>query len=368
MSAAEGEYWVVASKEGFGWSYAFAVQPATGCLLELAPEVHLSGVMQEAMALQSNRHYVIDRDFSVTSSGSLMLEGGSWLRLNRSASFICEGRFFAVGSVGHMVHITANSYEPYAGDWNAIKLTGTENGTLSGAVISFGGNGISLKNGRSISIDHCVFHDCKFSSLSMNQVQSADIRHCLFQRNDTGIFCQASTDVAVSDNIYIGNVQGIESEFSTVRIENNWFHSSTMAVHAQFRPAPSVRHNLFEENAAGVFCSGSNPSIRVNHFKNNTCGVEIGVEYSSYDADPTIQYNNFVANDHPVKMYGNAIGSNNRDVDATNNYWNTPNAADIRQLIWDKQDAGPFADVTGTVLFTPFRTSPIDSAGMVNNK
>jgi nitrous oxidase accessory protein NosD len=282
--------------------------------------------------------------------------------------FTCEGDFFAVGSVGNMVHITSNTYEPYAGDWNAIKLTGIEHGTLSGAVISFGGNGVALKNARSVLIDHCLFQDCKFSALSLHQVQSGEISHNLFQRNDTGVFCQASTDVAIADNIYIGNTQGIESELSAARIDNNYFHSSRMAVHVQFRPAPSLRHNLFEDNLAGVFCSGSNPEILVNQFKNNTCGVEIGIEYSSYNSDPTIHDNNFLANGNPVKLYGNAVGPNSLDVDATNNYWNSLNAADIRQMILDKQDAGQFAGITGTVLFTPFRTVPIDSAGIVKNK
>jgi hypothetical protein len=367
ITAPVGDYYVVASKEGFGWSYAYDVQPSSACTLELAPEVHLSGVVQEAMALQASRHYIVDRDFTVTSTGSLILEGGTWLRLNRSASFSCEGDFFVVGSVGHMVRITSNTYEPYAGDWNAIKLIGAEHSTLSGAVISFGGNGISLKNVRSLLINDCVFQDCKYTALLLNQVQLGEISHNVFQRNETGIFCQASTDMVISDNIYIANMQGIESESSPVRIENNYFHSCKMGVHAQFRPGPSVRHNLFEVNTAGVFCAGSNPAIQVNHFKNNTYGVEIGIEYSSFNADPTIHYNNFITNGNPVKLYGNAIGPNSADVDATYNYWNTPNVADIRQLIWDKQDAGQFANVTGTVLFSPFSTTPIDSAGIVNN-
>lgn len=368
MMAPDGDYIAVASKEGFGWSYGYDLQPSGESVLQLWPEVHLSGTAAEAMVLLAGRHYIVDRDFTVAAGGSLMLEGGTWLRLSRSAVLNCEGHFFAVGSAGNMVRITSNTYEPYAGDWNALKLSNTEHTTLRGAVISYGGNGISLKNVRSLTINTCLFQECKYTALLLNQVQQAEIQHNVFQRNETGLYCQAGADVLISHNMFVTSAQGIESEGSQVRIENNCFRSCKTGLHARFRPGPSVRNNQFEENGAGVFCAGSNPSIRVNNFDHNVLGVEIGIEYSSYNAEPIIRFNNFFVNGNPVKLYGNAIGPNSIDVDATNNFWNTPNVADIRQMIWDKQDAGVFADVTGSVLFSPFSTTAIDSAGIVNGQ
>ena len=367
MTAPKASYCLVAAKEGFGWSYVFDVQPGAASTQTLYPETVLSGFIQDAVSLQSGRHYIVDRDLTILTGGALIMDGGAWLRLNRGVSVICEGNFFVAGLPDNLARITSNYARLSDGDWNAIKLTNADNVSMIGAKIGYGSNSLSIKNCRSTLIQNCIFHDAKYAGILLNQANDCEISRNLFIHNTEGVYCLASQNVLVNNNIFVKNDQGMETEESTTDIFNNMIRQNDMGVHSQFRPSPTIYHNEFSENDNGVFCAGSGPLIKLNNFTKNTIGIYIGIEYSSIDSDPVIQYNNFNDKTWAVKIYGfGSDNSNLKNVTAMHNYWSSASVSVVNRVIWDKNDAAMDSLYTGSVLYNPYLTTLVDSAGIKN--
>lgn len=366
ITAPKASYCLVAAKEGYGWSYVYDVQPGTAIAQTLSPEMVLNSYIQDVVSLQNGRHYIVDRDLTIFTGGTLIMDGGAWLRLNRGVSITCEGNLFVAGVPDNLARITSNYTRLNDGDWNAIKLTNCDNVSIIGAKIGYGSNSVSIKNCRSTLIKNCIFHDAKYAGILLNQANECEISQNLFIKNTEGIYCLASQGVAVRNNIFVKNDQGLETEESSSEIYSNAFRKNTMGLHSQFRPSPTVRNNEFAENDNGVFCAGSGPLIKLNSFIKNNIGVYLGIEYSSIDSDPVIRYNNFNDKNYAVKIWGFGGSTNIVDVNAVNNYWNTTTTIGINRMIWDKNDAGQDSLYTGKVIYNPFLTTLVDSAGINN--
>ena len=116
-----------------------------------------------------------------------------------------------------------------------------------------------------------------------------------------------------------------------------------------------IEGNLFN-NCGGfvILTRDARITIKNNKFINMTrCSIELQANY----ADPdyiVVQKNSFMdTGEVQIKITGD--GYSGKDIDATNNYWNTVDESVINDMIYDKND-----DLTspGYVYYIPFLTDP----------
>ncbi len=136
---------------------------------------------------------------------------------------------------------------------------------------------------------------------------------------------------------------------------------------------PIIEQNLVIANQVGlrindgIAYTSTYPIVRNNTLAENDVGLEIKVNFNYGGVNPTIFFNNFLANrDFNVKLNRESVAHSFHDINATYNWWGTTDVQAINQTIYDfKNDFN-----LGNVTFIPFLNAPNPAApqiGKVHN-
>lgn len=140
---------------------------------------------------------------------------------------------------------------------------------------------------------------------------------------ETGISMDGEDDAYICGNVISGFMIGIRATRTSI-IEKNLITDNVHGIAMGYDAKPVIRNNTISNNSDGIYCPTKDSTIIYNNLQNN----------SNYNINL-------------------GAGSKN-DINATYNYWGTPDTQAINMTIHDyKHDFD-----LGTVSFVPFLTEP----------
>jgi hypothetical protein len=364
IKAEEGAYNIVVEKEGWGWKYDNLVENKQNFQTGLFKVQKLSGNYSNNIRLLEGHHYLVKENINIGEQSSLIIEPGVWIRFDGLYRIITYGSVEFNGTNNNFIHCTNNSLDSESGQWQFIELIHGKSATIEYTIFEKSKSGLEIKNRDNSSIRKCIFRNNQSTGLLLNTTIGTNISLCLFLKNDQSILGLYSIKDKTNKSVFYNSIEGIKAEYSSMQINDNYFYKNVRGVYSQFRPSPEIIHNEFLDNENGVRCAGSDPICRANNFHNNNQSIYIGIAYSSINANPLINYNNFIGGEYGIQMVGYPSGTNNNDINALNNWWDSIYEFDIQNRIFDKNDAGENSNYVEYVLYSPYVTSNIDTAGL----
>lgn len=321
--------------------------------ISLYPIVDLHTNIAHDFVFKEDHVYHVDQD--ILFPNSVMLEGGSIVRIDRSCN------------ITFMADVACDPNSPYTlftsgtadenSRWNSIKVLG-QNQHLSKLVMRNGvtglelhGNQSSISNsffdnlvigiyalGEHIEASNLIFKDISDRGLSLNQsAGSNDIKYELYS------------------NIFLRVSMGLRTQGQPISIMHNYFIECTSAI-ASFSGFHKIERNSFDRNTKGIICNGSRIDIKDNNFFDSPNTITLSYAYYSARSNPNIYRNNF------FQTHGFAIRldplTTEGSIDAKNNYWLHP---DIDQLIVDVHDV---SILENEVIYLPKSISKLADAGV----
>ncbi|MEN8265041.1 MAG: NosD domain-containing protein [Nitrospirota bacterium] len=176
------------------------------------------------------------------------------------------------------------------------------------------------------------------------------VKYCNFEYAFTGIQVHFSK-ASVTDSVFTKNHEAIRFGRTELRIEHNEIFNNTYGIRFTRLEGPvEIKYNNIRNNDVGIFHVPSNQNI-----------VDFSATFSKkgiyHRWQPVVRYNNISYNDEYNYRLGERQGYN---ILLKDNWWGSSEIEKITELIYDeKKDS-----TMGRVVFKPFFSAPVESAGV----
>ena len=382
-----GEYNIVLSKEGWGFSYKLnhIIYEGTNELstasnpLALYPEILVSSNIIDDYTFETDRHYIITENTNFHTSSHITIKPGAFIRINPAVAVTVFGPLTVETDQGRYFRITSNDgFNPLSSNISnysnfSIRPSATvTDQTISGGVFTFGNyslnvqasntkivnsvfsghnSGITYEQVSNVLISNSLFRNTTRegqAALYLGYVEGGLIEKSIFYNNNIGITLLSAFDVVMSNNFFSNNYfRGIM----------NWYDSNNIVTNCVFTDG--------EEGVANA--ARSYVFITYSVFHTNV-GLNNFLDRYLW-AWPTANYNNFYCSGYAVVTNAHFPANNViRIFSAEFNYWGTTNAAQIEALIWDRYDISEdniyYQNLLGVYDYQPYLNQPVAIAGI----
>ena len=377
-----GMYNLVIDKEGWGYRYVYDLEVneseisyinarKRNDLLELYPEMVVSGAVDGIVEISSWHHLVTSGDVTFLPSSSLTIGANGFVRIEPGKKVDVMGQFEAGGSAENLFRITSDysNHDYQARSLRAVEYLSFNLGAstqTSDSGISWGVFGPAQVALAISNADNLLLEKSKLISNNdgflVTVCDGVSVRECLFSGTsdlNNGLHLYMVDSGILTGNIFVGSRAGtLLEEYCAQEIEDNVFIGNEYGIE-MFNCDPNVRFNYFRINEYGIRLTGPiSPIIEYNYIDSDT---SIIIGYNGYypNAIPNIHNNNMIAENHFLYL----SKANYIDIEAQNNYYYTSNIMDIEQKIYDKYDyPEDLQPQVSQILFKPIRTSKISGA------
>lgn len=379
-----GVYNLVFLKEGWGFSYCFALsvgegENAFGSLhrsqldATLYPEVLLPSVVSDDIHLKHSHVYRVTSN--TVFLGNTYWEDSVTMLADEGCKIDFLGDITPLGvspllkfSTSSGIHSLQASSVLASFDKVSI-LRNNSSVSLSNLVIEYAYSGLFVQS-KDLSISNSIVRYCAASAL-MTSAENTSIMNCNFTDNPS----RTSTLTALltlSSNIVANNGEAFYVMNNYSDISGNYFYGNEIALRSLYGDHV-VKNNNFDCNNIAISASASIAEVfQNNFFKNDKDIVLSGYlrDYNLFDyCTIAVHDNNFYDSDFYVHLkgrsaYGNiAIPGVNSDQYYPNNYLKH---IDLTQYIYDSSYPDPTLDLWTDVYvyFLPRRMSPYAAAGI----
>lgn len=367
IKADEGEYNIVAEKEGWGWANIYQSSESYNINTNLYPVTILSGVYSDTpLILEANHTYILRGVVTISSSANINFHANSLLIAEDNAEFIIYGAINCPNE--EYFYMTSNSLE--SGSWKGIDIQ-SGNTVFKNAIINNSLNGLKI-NENGINIIGVYLQNIKIAGVEIGQgIKDILIENINFIGGLDAVECfNNDSTIIINKNIIMNQTEyGINLNNASPIIENNFISKNNTGINNLFNSDANIKYNQIEYSTEyGIQVGGSNPVIHWNNFNSNKEN-SIRIPPTGYggSSQPTINNNNFAGATYEVYIQGNASNPNQYDVDATNNWWGTTKINLVMDMIYDKQDLStddPKYNYTGNIIWTPIATQMVINSGI----
>lgn len=367
----EGEYILFVQKDGYGWNYIKISTSSKIPDIYLKREIHISGVLQGDNFWEFG-NYVIDGDVEVPNGASLYISHGSIIRFNGNFKIKVKGNFGTMtrsmipGPPSFPIIFTSDDT---LNIWGGIYIANSGKANIDFSVFRDAEVGVFVE-GASLSIANSMFINNKNYGVSAVQIGAEDsvlIKNSIFTQQPIGVnFEFTDTTASVENSIFITNFEsGIYATTSGVRIKENYFANNKYSVRGYSNtgaPVLKIYQNCFASSFLyHIYLRGLDSEIKYNEINSTSGGISLGDMYLK-TTHSVINYNNLTG-----KRYLLRLGSFTSNTDARLNYWGTVSEAEIKNLIFDRNDvpsSDPNYNRYGVVDYSNYFAEPIKEAGI----
>ncbi len=355
-------------KERYGWDYfkisTFGQIPN----INLKKEVHISGTLI-GQNVWTKGNYVIDGDIFIPAGSELTIYDGCIVRINGSYKIKVEGKL----TVKPLTQDNNPSFAKpiiFTSDdttitWNGVYIK-NGNAEISLSIFRNSITGIYAENSN-LTVRNSVFINNKnygISASGINLDKTLRISNCIFNSQPIGVYLEfTDTTASIENSILTLNAEsGIYITTSGARIGNNYFSGNKYSIKGYSNVTGGlmkIYHNDFVSSSSyHIYLQGQDSEIKYNNINSNSAGISIESRYSF----TIINYNNLQG-----KKYLLRLGPYTLNTDARFNYWGTTSEAEIRNLIFDRNDISPsdrYYYTYGIVDYSNYLSEPVKQAGI----
>ncbi len=357
----EGEFVVVVSKAGFGWSKPLAVSTRSGAadmgLVTLYPEQTFAA----GSAITGNQrwlaghHYVVaaNANLSLSAGATLVVEPGAFVRLGNLSEFRIRGSLDCRGTAADPIIFTSSDIEnpSAAAGWQYIHFYSTASPPLfrfcsftytDQAILSDKGGG---------RIEYCYFAEISSEAVVLtgtgSAVDSVVAVGNVFDHVPVGLRTELvqGTGLSISHNVfwlsanyglYLKRVHGGDvfcNWFGSCGRSDSLSTSQTGGVYLQDLQGTHLRRNDFQTNWYAIVLGSrvdSSMYIEYNRFSHSYRVLYVGVTPDATGPSFPHFNNNCAEQTENFSLYHTACLVNTQAIDARNNFWSSTSEADIR--------------------------------------
>ncbi|RMH70488.1 MAG: hypothetical protein D6675_09355 [Gemmatimonadetes bacterium] len=272
--------------------------------------------------------YRIDRRIKIEPGVILTLLPGAEIQFTAFGELNILGTLTAIGTRTQPIVFTSTALRPAANAWRGIYAASPAvNSRLEYTIVEYAKNAIN-SDFAGIDLFHSTlrYSDKGIFSESISRQQIVGNR---IEANRIGVQTDMVSNIVITDNQF-DNATNLFLEHSGARIEHNQFQGEQgIHVRAIREAAVTIIANQFVVNDKAIWCTvDSYPEVHQNNFLQGTYWI-----YSDFFYGQTT---------HGIDAY-----QEERDINATNNWWGTTRLADIRTKIWDEHNnTGQYGDQT----------------------
>ncbi len=363
----DGEYIIFAQKEGYGWRY-FKISTSTGNIqIYLNKEINISGFLYGEKRWSGDRNYIVDGDIEIPDGSSLYIENGCVIRFNGNFKIKVNGKL-EIDKVQEQLPVVFTT-DDTLNAWGGIYVSRQGQINLRYSVIRSASIGMFIDAGNA-SISNSVFIDNKnygVSAVQIDNVKNVKIENCIFTGQPVGLnFEFTDTTAYVRNSIFVSNYEaGIYATTSSAKVENNYFDKNKYSINGYSNVGGAVlkiyQNDFASSGSYHINLRGLDSEIKYNEINSASGGISLGDMYLKKTSS-VINYNNLQG-----KRYLVRAGSNTSNIDAKFNYWGTESEAEIRNLIFDRNDVSPsdpYYNSFGIVDYSNYFSMRIKDAGI----
>ncbi|MFQ5707299.1 MAG: NosD domain-containing protein [bacterium] len=365
----EGEYNVVAEKDGFGWKYVYNVDLNVGSKslapLTLKETREVQGTIAANETWESDRHYLVTGDITIPTGVSLTIQENTVIRFDGIYKMEVQGDLNLTGTSDGLVWFTSANQTPSQGDWKGLLIDNQKRSTqvVNNCRIDYANTAIDISNS-DLLVDNT---SVKKNNLGISVFESdVTLQNSLIYKCDRGMLQQGNSNINILKNIFSTiSENDIINSSSNNEISDNVFMGGKVCLFYRQLPSLSIRihHNLFREYETVLSLESSKEFVLFNNNTVRKCTSE-GV-FAISNSYPNLASNNFVDNDMHVVTKGGRSKHDEplqtADIQAVNCWWGTINESDIRAKIRDGNTDGTESEL-GQVIIIPKQESEIPTA------
>lgn len=358
----DGEYILLAQKNGYGWDYVKISTVSNEDLqISMKKEARIYGVLQGDNVWSGN--YLIDGDVEIANSASLRILNGSVIRFNGNYKMKFNGKLETEPGTKPIVFTTDDTSIV----WDGIYISNNGEANINSSVINSASSGIILESSNLFLSKSLLINNKNYgvSAIQIKQTNKVEISSCIFTGQPIGVnFEFADTTASVKNSIFVLNSEsGIYITASGIRIENNFFSGNKHSIsgYSNVNPVLKIYHNNFATSLSyHIYLRGQDSEIKYNEINSTSGGISLG-DISLKKTTAVVNYNNLYG-----KKYLLRLGPHTSNIDARFNYWGTTSEAEIKNLIFDRNDVSPsdrWYNSYGVVDYSNYFSERIQVAG-----
>jgi hypothetical protein len=359
----DGEYILLAQKNGYGWDYVkISTMSNENLQISMKKEVRIYGVLQGNNVWSGN--YLIDGDVEIANSASLRILNGSVIRFNGNYKMKFNGKLETEPGIKPIVFTTDDTSIV----WDGIYISNNGEANINSSVINSASSGIVLESSNLFLSKSLLINNKNYgvSAIQIKQTNKVEISSCIFTGQPVGVnFEFADTTASVKNSIFVLNSEsGIYITASGIRIENNFFSGNKHSIsgYSNVNPVLKIYHNNFATSLSyHIYLRGQDSEIKYNEINSTSGGISLG-DISLKKTTAVVNYNNLYG-----KKYLLRLGPHTSNIDARFNYWGTTSEAEIKNLIFDRNDVSPSDrdyNLYGVVDYSNYFFGRVNNAGI----
>ena len=269
----------------------------------VAAEVRSGTIATQETWSDTTSRYLVSGPTVVSATATLTIKPGVRVEFLGNYGLTVHGLLDAQGTASSMVLFTSGQVPPAKGNWPGIALSSTAGSTvLSNARIDYAETGVLADGVTNLTVDHCEL-----------------------ENNTTGIRLSGGSQATLTSNVFRWNTTG---------------------VHLLGQSLSSIRSNIVQWNTTGISVDESTATLQQNAISYNNDGLSACA--SNIATPPVLHaHDNFFTYNSRYNVYAYSLGCDLSSIrlDATRNWWGTPDVQSISSSICDFTDNNTYPAV-----------------------
>jgi hypothetical protein len=246
--------------------------------------------------------FIVSDNITINPAAKLTIEPGVQVRFGGNFWITVDGRIIADGAEDRTILFTSNDVNASTGDWGTIRITSTQQSSITNCIIEYGQTGVTLEggslnlqndlvrynlngtvvNGGSIIIENDQIINNTMDGINIAGDTQVTAQNNVVSSNGNGIDLTGDLTGNVNiaqNNILLNGQSGILLEadaYDNMAIIQNNVSLNNYGFHVTTNTSTIITRNYISNNTEGIFYeAGNGHEAHFNDIYNNTMGMDV---------------------------------------------------------------------------------------------